>query len=415
MGELSDKYMLVVRCAKAPAKNYHFVFKTFADNGSEFFERKSDLSWVEEIDQPVRIDISSNWLTEVDLTPLESCEDLEYLSLAVNKLEEIDLTPLQSCKHLRHLDISHNRFTELDLTPLARCEDLVYLYLQENQFRRINIAPLYQLEHLTTVVIQLTHQGPRPKIVIDSFMSNRPPNLNDSLFAFFTNRVANLVPDWLYDKDAEIEFAPKSYKDLVSEFGWKAVKKHILALTKKLPVAIEFAAQRVLLEALAMPELACYDGPLYDIALLLPSTGSYENGQRKLYTKMVNLLDTQLTRGGSTLYFNLDLLSTTPGSVLLPTVLSRRDEEMKDVVLFDRSGNVDLLPLWLTSYGNKILSALEVKRYVPMSIFSEINKALNEINHDISIEKVVYDARKNKMQKFATGQAILSHVRQTVS
>ncbi|NHI89593.1 MAG: leucine-rich repeat domain-containing protein [Candidatus Thorarchaeota archaeon] len=412
---MSDKYMLVVRCAKAPAKNYHFIFKTFADNGSEFFERKSDLKWVEEIDQPVRIDISSNWLTEVDLTPLESCKDLEYLSLGVNKLETVDLTPLQSCKHLKHLDLSHNRFRELDLTPLAGCEELVYLYLQENQFRRINIAPLYQLEHLTTAVIQLTHQGPRPKVVIDSFMSNRPPNLNDSLFAFFTNRVANLVPDWLYDKDAEIDFVPKSYKDLVSKFGWKLVKKHLLALAKKLPTATEFAAQGVLLEAFAMRELACYDGPIYDIVRLLPLSGSYETGRLQLYSKMVNLLDAQLTRGGSTLYFNLDLLSTTPGSVLLPAVLSRRDAEMQDVVLFDRSGKVDLLPLWLTSYGNKILSVLGVKRYVPASMLSKINNALNEINHDISVEKVVYDARRKKVQKFATGRAILSHVRQAVA
>ena len=211
--------MVIVRCAKAPAKNYHFVYETPADASSVFFERKTNLEWVDDIDQPVRIDISSNWLTEVDLSPLESCPDLEYLSLAVNKLTTVDLTPLQNLTSLRHLDLSHNKLADIDLTPLAGCKDLVYLYMQENEFTQVNIAPLFQLDQLTTAVVQLTVRGTRPNIVIDSFMSNVPPNLNDILFSFFTGRRAGVAPDWLYDKDTNIEYSPKPYNELVAEFG----------------------------------------------------------------------------------------------------------------------------------------------------------------------------------------------------
>ncbi|OLS31394.1 MAG: hypothetical protein ThorAB25_03200 [Candidatus Thorarchaeota archaeon AB_25] len=407
--------MVVVRCAKEPAKNYHFIFKTPADEGSEFFLRKSNLEWVEEIDKPVRIDISSNWLTEVDLRPLQSCTDLEYLSLAVNKLDWIDLTPLQNCKRLRHLDLSHNKLKDIDLSPLAGCENLVYLYLQENKFSQVNIAPLFGLKQLTTAVIQLVHRGTKPKIVIDSYMSNVPPNLNDILFSFFTGRRAVIVPDWLYEKNTEVEYSPRPYRELVAEFGWTGVKKHLVALSKKLKIGVEFDAQRILLDAFGMPELACYDGRVRDFVKFLPTSGSYEEGVLKLYSEIVNLLEAQLTRGGSTLYFDLETLSTTPGSVLLPSVLSRRKEEMQEVVLFDRSGNVDLFPLWLTSYGHKILTALGFKRYVSKSRISEINKALKDINHELAIEKVVHDARTTKTQEFSTGHAIQSHVRQIVA
>lgn len=415
MGELSSIFLLVVRCAKLPAKNYHFVFKTHADIGSEFFSRKSNLEWVEEIDRPVRIDISSNWLTDVDLSPLESCEHLEYLSLAVNKLEKIDLAPLETCHNLEHLDLSHNRFTDIDLTPLAGCKNLTYLYLQENQFNSINIAPLLDLKHLTTAVIQLTRRGPKPKIVIDTFMSNVPPNLNDELFAFYTDRRAGFVPEWLYEKNTEIEYSPRTYRELVDQFGWGGVKKHLLALSKKFPIKNEFNAQRVLLSALGMPELACFDGRVRDIVKLLPTKGSYDEGIQRFYSEMVNLLETQLQRGGSTLYFNLDTLSTTPGSVLLPSVLSRRDTELQELVLFDRAGKIDLFPLWLTSYGHQILSAMNIRRYVSTSRLVEINKALKDISHELAVEKVVHDARKKKTLNLTTGEAIQSYVRQTTS
>lgn len=412
---MSDELMIVVRCAKAPAKNYHFVFKTPADEGSEFFLRKSNIEWVKQIDQPVRIDISSNWLTEVDLSPLESCTGLEYLSLAVNKLTKVDLTPLQNLKRLRHLDLSHNKLTDIDLTPLAGCKDLVYLYMQENEFTQVNIAPLLQLEQLTTAVVQLTRSGTRPKIVIDSFMSNVPPNLNDILFSFFTGRRAGVAPDWLYDKDTDIQYSPKPYNKLVAEFGWSGVKKHLVALSKKFQIGIEFAAQRIFMDALGIPELACYDGRVRDIVRLLPTRGNYKTGVQQLYSQMVELLEDQLERGGSTLYFDLDALSATPGSVLLPSVLKRRNAEMQELVLFDRAGEVDLFPLWLTSYGHKILTALGFKRYVSKSRLSEINDALKNINHELAIERVVLDTGVDKTQQFTIGGAIQSHIRQSVA
>jgi len=412
---MSNKFRLVVRCAKMPAKNYHFIFKTPAGEGSEFFERKTNLEWVAEIDDPVRIDISSNWLTEVDLSPLESCPNLEYFSLAVNKLDTINLTPLQNCKRLKHLDLSHNQFTEIDLTPLAGCEDLTYLYMQENKFKTVNIAPLLQLEDLTTAVIQLTRLGSRPSIVIDTFMSNVPPNLNDELFAFYTKRRAGFVPDWLYDKNTEVEYFPRSYRDLVGKFGWEGVKKHLEALAKKFAIGHEFQAQVILLNGLGMPELACYDGRVREIVKHLPKTGSYEEGVQHLYSKMVKLLENQLQRGGSTLYFDLDTLSTTPGSVLLPEVLSRRTAELQELVLFDKSGTIDLFPLWLTSYGHKILSALGTKRYVSKSRLSEINMALKNIHHELAIENVVSDSEGKKKPNLAAGAAIQSYVRQTAS
>ena len=193
------------------------------------------------------------------------------------------------------------------------------------------------------------------------------------------------------------------------------MREHLLALSKKFKMGIEYAAQKILMDALGMPELACYDGRVRDIVKLLPTNGTYKKGVQQLYTKMVELLEGQLERGGSTLYFDMDTLSTTPGSVLLPSVLNRRESEMRELILYDQKGKVDLFPLWLTSHGHKILTALGVKRYVPKSRLSEINTALKNINHEVSIEKVLHDSREDKTQDLTVGHAIQSHVRQSVA
>jgi len=410
-----NKITLTVRCAKRVSKNSHFLFRTAADKGSTFEQRTSNLKWVKEIEEPVRIDISSNRLIKVDLSPMSSCDNLEYLSLSDNKLDTIDLSPLESCKRLRNLDLSHNFLKNIDLSPLVGCEDLTYLYLQENMLDKVNVAPLFELENLTIAVIQLTHRAHRPKIVIDSPMSNNPPNLNDLVYGYLIEQKAGLVPEWLYNKDSEILYEPRPYRELVEEFGWDGVKHHLIAISKSLRVGNDFRTQQILFEALGIPELACYDRSLRDIVKHLPDSGTYEDGIIVLQSAMIEVLERQLKQRRSTLYFDVDALSMTRGSVLIPLLLKQRDREMENVTVFEHKGRIDLLPLWVTSYGSKILSALNFGRWISPLHFSEIENALTKINHRVAIEKVAYDLGNEKDALYSTGKVLLSHIRRTIS
>ena len=84
----------------------------------------SDLHWVKEIKNLVRLDISCNYLSKIDLSVLEGCTTLKYLDLSENALETIDLTPLTTCKKLETLDLSYNMIKYANLTPLINCESL---------------------------------------------------------------------------------------------------------------------------------------------------------------------------------------------------------------------------------------------------------------------------------------------------
>ena len=93
----------------------------------------SDLAWIKNLENIVRLDISCNYLSTVNLTPLSDCQSLKYLDLSENAIDDIDLSPLASCEKLETLDLSYNRLKDVSLTPLVRCKSLRFVYLHRNQ------------------------------------------------------------------------------------------------------------------------------------------------------------------------------------------------------------------------------------------------------------------------------------------
>jgi hypothetical protein len=200
----------------------------------------------------------------------------------------------------------------------------------------------------------------------------------------------------------------------VKEFVWDGVKKHLTAVSKSLRVGDDFKTQQILFTALGIPEFACYDGSLRDLVKLLPEYGSYDAGIITLQTEMVKVLEEQLEQGGSTLYFDVDALSSTRGSVLIPILLKQREYEMQNVTLYNHKGRLDLLPLWITGYGSQILKALNFGRWISSDRIPAIEEALNKIDHDVVVEKVVY-AAGNEDVIYNTSKVLLSHLRNTIS
>jgi Leucine-rich repeat (LRR) protein len=94
-----------------------------------------------------------NSFEHIDLTPLGSCKNLQFLWLKENELETIDLSPLSACRELRELSITGNNLREIDLTPLQVCTTLELLGLGDNQLKTIDLNPLTDCEHLDTLYL----------------------------------------------------------------------------------------------------------------------------------------------------------------------------------------------------------------------------------------------------------------------
>jgi len=351
----------------------------------------SNLHWVRDIENLVRLDISCNYISQINLAPLEGCKTLKYLDLSENALEDVDLTPLKSCTKLETLDLSYNRIQDISLTPLIDCKSLRYFYIHNNNLDTINIAPLHHLHRLQKVIID-NLRAAKPVPIFKAEFGDNPPNLNDVLYAmtFKADR-----PDWLHGcpQVKIIRLGAESYSTHVRKYGWESVHKHLEATKKLLPPKRDFLAQLAILEDLGMPELACYDGSISDIIAIIPTSGTYEEGVLEIQAKLISMLSMQLENGGSTLFFDIDRLATTPGSVLVPQIVSRRGKELKELILYQLDERVNLMPMWLTGFGFNILRAAGCGREERHTVLPNI---LERSSSDIGISIPLKNTKSHK-------------------
>jgi len=368
----------------------------------------SDLHWVTKIKNLVRLDISCNYLSQVDLTPLEGCSTLKYLDLSENAIESIDLSPLKNCAKLETLDMSNNRIEDVSLTPLVNCKSLRYIYLHRNKLDTINIAPLNHLKRIQKVIIDnMNSRAPVPVFKAD--FSENPPNLNDVLYAmsFKTTR-----PEWLQGcpEVKIIKLQAESYSGHVKKHGWASVRTHLEAAWPLISPKQDYSAQKAILSDLGLPELACYDGSISDIIDIFPTSGTYKKGVEEIEATMISMLQEQLENGGSTLFFDIDELATTPGSVLVPLIVSQREKELKRIILYQLDGRVNLMPMWLTGFGFNILQAAGCGREEEKSVIPDI---LDRSASDIGITIPLKNTKSTKKFQSLGGtpsKSLLEHL-----
>ena len=389
---------LVIRYATVSDPFNQQILEIEADQESTFKNPTCDMSWTENITNLIRLDIGGNRLAKINLDPIRHMTTIRHLDLSENKLDSIDLAPLENFKNLETLDLSYNNLKKIDLFPLMGCERLRFVYVHENQLETVNIAPLMHLEHIKNVRIsQPSEKSPYP--VYASTLNTPQPIFLDSVQALFCDTKR---PCWLrcHRETEMIECSPEPYDNLVAIYGWNTVKEHLVSLRKRITSKNDFKAQKVFLDALNLSELACYDGSVSDIIDLLPTEGTYKEGVDAIRIGLISLLSEQLENGGSTLFFDVEKLAITQGSVLIPLIVSRRAKELREITLYDYNGKVNLIPLWLTGFGFSLLKAQGCKKKTDRhSIPTVIDAPLTKLGIDIHVKKTTskrkYDSLVN--------------------
>ncbi len=89
-----------------------------------------------------RIDLYSNMLTGIELSPLAASPDLEWLILDRNDLVTLDLRGITSGENFKGLWASFNQIADIDLSPLAACPRMEQLDLFHNGIGYIDLEPL---------------------------------------------------------------------------------------------------------------------------------------------------------------------------------------------------------------------------------------------------------------------------------
>ncbi|MGY5874978.1 MAG: hypothetical protein RTU30_04465 [Candidatus Thorarchaeota archaeon] len=335
-----------------------------------------DLSPLESCEQLRTINLGFNSLSEIDLTPLANVRSLEFLDLGVNTLKEIDLSPLNNLSNIQALRIDNNQLTEIDLAPMVYAHKLRLLDLSSNRLKKIDLWPLALCNNLEKLIIEKNELGRIDVTPVSLIGTAR------RIFKDLETRIS-IHPsiDILFqDTESEFEKIDSGSKSLLTEAFWNKsfdilanLRSNDFSSSNWIPM------QKLLLQLFSMPELGIYDGPLDDILSAIPSTASVDEARHLLYDRMIVLLENQIEKDGSTLFMDVDAMATTKASKLIHNVIEQRKKEIERARVKILDDRVDISSLWVTSYGNAILSTLGISSMtVTNSQLDAIKKAMKQ-------------------------------------
>ncbi len=111
----------------------------------------------------------------------------------------------------------------------------------------------------------------------------------------------------------------------------------------------------------------------------------YKQAQESVVECVVNLLEKQFEIGGPTLFLDIEDLSQSRASKLLPKIHELREREIDENFIPVVQGMADLRFLWLTNYGFSILSTMNVKEVrMNLRMLRKIQAAMERI--DVTLE-----------------------------
>jgi len=301
------------------------------------------------------LNLSDNRLSELDLSPIAGCSNLERLFVSKNELESLDLSPLSACKSIAYLDLSYNSMREISLKPLSRLKELRSLYISHNKLDSLDLWPLSECSGLREFYVERnkTKRIDATPIVDRAVLEYRVGEPNS-----FADPIQRFRSCCSYDF-----MRWPSYRELSEELGWADTLERIRRMEKHLAPLDEFPAQRGFLHGMDLSHLGGYDGPLSFLIEGISKRISYEEAQTKVRERAVSALIRQVESGGPTIFIETSFERTDLSAeeyVLLSTIVERRRAELDEVVIGVERGIADLTPLYLTSYGHGVRSALNI-------------------------------------------------------
>ena len=319
-----------------------------------------DLRGLENSPELKEINLSNNRLQSIDLSHLAKCPSLEKLNLFRNSLRYIDISSLSKCPNLQELYLNLNQLSLLDLSSLTNCPHLTKLYLGSNHIREIDLYPLKgckELEWLSLARNQLRHVDITPLL-----FSQRLETLTvddgvilDSLFLPEMTRLSWGIEE---NRSAVIEVA---LPEFIQKHGWPDASSLIASISCTITPLQQREFQNSILHRLGFFDFDVLDFDLISVLELLPETTTCEGLEETVRQNAYRALSDQIRDEGPSHFINIEAVRSNPDlAVLAPAILELRKREISGIVIEEINGVFDLRPLWMTSYGFELLSALSL-------------------------------------------------------
>ncbi|MHA2024869.1 MAG: hypothetical protein ACW98U_03115 [Candidatus Thorarchaeota archaeon] len=342
-----------------------------------------------------KIDMIMRAAKKVDLSEVVNCTEIEVLNLSNNMIEEIDLSPLSTCNSLTTLLLENNNLTNLDLWSLAGSKSLVNLDLKNNRLPSLDLTPLFLRAHIevdSSVVISadyILRYALTSAQLEKRFLLVRPDK------APWT-----ATPVIIWNK----------YETLAKNIGWSDIRQRITTILDQVDERNWFALQRGLLMGLSLEELAGYDGDPRNLLSTTTDDMDFITARNVVFNRAIELLESQVEVGGSTLFLDTESMKTTRASKLIPRIIEARRLEMENAVVQTKGSIALMNSLWLTHYGYKILQALDVGIQHYGDGINRMKKNLEELGFELKTEEVSSIASAQSIDPIIASDSLKIHV-----
>lgn len=333
-----------------------------------------DLGRHEEPEYPVtasEIHFRNMHVKEVDLSNLTSCKNLQSLDLSHNPLERIDLRALADCPKLQRLVACDNRLQSLDLWPLVGNRELNEVrFFTNSNLRKLDVTPVLVRAKLTVDASVVLYSD----LILHWVLTRKE-----------RERQIHLVRSDGVSWSGFPIIIWNSY-DSFSQEAWGVTRGRIESVLEQIPQEKSFAAQRGIMVGLGLGELSGYDGNPRSLLARTTDGMTYSEDVERIHEHVLDLLEHQISRGGSTLFLDAELMKRTGASRLLPIMVEQRKREIDEIRIPKRGSKVYLRGLWLTHYGFEILSVLGLGLRTDLQGLNQIEACFSNLGFELVVD-----------------------------
>ena len=139
----------------------------------------------------------------------------------------------------------------------------------------------------------------------------------------------------------------------------------------------------IVLSTFKIPELRGVDCSLFDELRVIQMPRNMVQASDNLFSILIEVTKKQLQSGGSTLFFNVDEISSTRSAVIVSDLVQARFreavfvlEEIDSLLPNLTKEWVDVSRLWRTGYGYRVLKARNLSTIIHVKEYAKIRKIL---------------------------------------
>ena len=182
--------------------------------------------------------------------------------------------------------------------------------------------------------------------------------------------------------------------DLMKNHEWKEIVALLKTVTTALYKKHLLKTHKMVLTIFNLSELLGIDCDIFAEMNSIPVPENIEQASDLLFDNFIQVARSQFSSGGSTLFFDVDKLSTTRSVIIIPDLIEARYRE----TIFVLSEYDELLPtltkdwievarLWRSGYGLRLLKARNYGLMIHVKDYKEIRELLaRELG--INLEKI---------------------------